>query len=75
MCEDTIQPSLSLTSSMEQFKIQENVFKLIFTWDILTILIQFCHGFRQSVQGNHMTVPHINLLTYLFAYSMEQSPS
>lgn len=51
MCKDTIYPSLSLTLSIEQSKIQAKFFKLIYTWDILTILIQFCHGFPRSVQG------------------------
>ena len=59
MCKDTVQPSHNLTSSIEQCKIQAKFSKLIYTWDILTTLIQFPHGFPQSVQGNHMTVPHI----------------
>lgn len=60
MCKDTDQPSHNLTSSIEQRKIQAKFFKLIYTWDILTTLIQFPHGFPQSIQGNHMTVPHIS---------------
>jgi hypothetical protein len=35
-------------------------FKLIYTWDILTILIEVYHSFPQSVQGNHMAGPHIS---------------
>ena len=58
ICKDTIYPSLRLNSSIKQRKIQAKFFKLVYSWDIMTILIQVCHGFPVCPGKSHAINPH-----------------